>query len=52
MASIAIDFGTSNCSAHIVRSDGVLEPVHLDGQNFHATVCGFYTKTSSCSTTD
>ena len=33
MASIAIDFGTSNCSANVARSDSVL-PIHLDGQNF------------------
>ena len=33
MASIAIDFGTSNCFANVARSDCVL-PVHLDGQSF------------------
>lgn len=33
MASIAIDFGTSNCSANVARSDGIL-PVHLEGQSF------------------
>lgn len=33
MTSIAIDFGTSNCSANVARSDSIL-PIRLDGSNF------------------
>ena len=33
MTSIGIDFGTSNCSAHVANSEGVV-PIQLDGEAF------------------